>query len=623
MHSLIGQKTISFVGIAAFLLWVKTYIVYKLSFGITGESILQEIILFMNPLAFLLFVLGIATFLSEKSRIRYIVSCSFIISAVLYGNVVFYRFYNDFITFPVLFQTSNISDLGSSISELVSPADIWYFLDFFALCLIAAFKPAFIWFKKYVPGDRRFFYTASAGVLLLNLGLAEAVRPQLLTRTFDREILVKNIGTYNYHLYDAFLQTKSTAQRALADGSELADIQNYIHSNKVEPNEELFGAAKGKNLVIISMESTQGFVINRKINGKEITPFLNNFIKESFYFDNLYHQTGQGKTSDAEFLVENSLYPLGRGAVFFTNPQNTYFATPRILAEQGYYTAAMHANNKSFWNRDLMYKSLGYNRYYHLLDYKVTQENSIGWGLKDQDFFDQSLLHIKQMPRPFYAKLITLTNHFPYILDEENQFIDEFNSSSKTLNRYFPTVRYTDEALKDFIQGLKDSGLYDDTVIVLYGDHYGISENHNEAMGQYLGKEITPFEEVQLQKVPVIIHVPGEKGKTISRASGQVDLKPTILHLLGIKSAVGLEFGNDLLSPDKQDFAVLRGGNFVTRDYIYTKDTCYSKSTGQPADPHVCKPFIEKANLELQYSDQIVYGDLLRFFGKNSKQKSQ
>lgn len=149
-----------------------------------------------------------------------------------------------------------------------------------------------------------------------NLGLAETERPQLLTRTFDREMLVKNIGTYNYHLYDLFLQSKSSAQRALADGSELVDIENYIRANYKKPDEEMFGIAKGKNVILISMESTQSFVINNTVNGEEITPFLNDFIKESYYFENFYHQTGQGKTSDSEFLVDNSLYPLGRGAVF-------------------------------------------------------------------------------------------------------------------------------------------------------------------------------------------------------------------------------------------------------------------------------------------------------------------
>ena len=55
-------------------------------------------------------------------------------------------------------------------------------------------------------------------------------------------MLVKNLGTYNYHLYDIFLQSKSSAQRAMADGSELVDIDNYIKANHVKPNEEMFGS---------------------------------------------------------------------------------------------------------------------------------------------------------------------------------------------------------------------------------------------------------------------------------------------------------------------------------------------------------------------------------------------
>lgn len=159
------------------------------------------------------------------------------------------------------------------------------------------------------------------GVTFFNLALAEAARPELLTRTFDREILVKNIGTYHYHLYDAILQTKSSAQRALADGSELSEIENYVRANQKEVNDELYGLAKGKNVILISLESTQSFVINKTVNGEEITPFLNQFIKDSYYFNNFYHQTGQGKTSDSEFIIENSLYPLGRGAVFSLMPK--------------------------------------------------------------------------------------------------------------------------------------------------------------------------------------------------------------------------------------------------------------------------------------------------------------
>ncbi|QED48630.1 LTA synthase family protein [Cytobacillus dafuensis] len=605
---------ISLLGIAIVLLWLKTYITYKTSFDIKIENWKQEFILFINPLSFLLFVFGISLFMKEKNQKRYILITSFLVSVVLFANVVFYRFFNDFLTIPVLFQTSNMSDLGSSVNELLKFTDIFYFADVIILALIVFSKPKFVIQRKFSKVDRRAYFLIAVAIAFFNLGLAETERPQLLTRTFDREMLVKNIGTYNYHLYDAFLQSKSSAQRALADGSELVDIDNYINANYKKPNDELFGIAKNKNVILISLESTQSFVINETVNGQEITPFLNDFIKESYYFDNFYHQTAQGKTSDSEFIVENSLYPLSRGAVFFTHSGNEYTATPDILGNNGYYTAALHANNKSFWNRDIMYQSLGYDRFYSLPDYEVTAENSVGWGLKDIDFFEQSVQHLKEMPQPFYAKFITLTNHFPFELDEEDRFIEPYTSNNKTVNNYFPTVRYQDEALKLFIERLKAEGLYDDSIIVLYGDHYGISENHNKAMGEFLGEEVTPYVSTQLQRVPFIIHIPGQKGETISTVSGQMDVKPTILHLLGINTKNNIDFGSDLFSEDKLEFTVLRDGSFITKNNIYTRETCYDKGTGEPTDNSACEPYIEKAKNELEYSDKIIYGDLLRFY---------
>nr|WP_042350098.1 LTA synthase family protein [Bacillus massiliigorillae] len=605
------------------MLWIKTYITYKLCFDIKIENGMQEFILFINPLCFLMAIFAIGLFLKDKRRPMFIMITSILITAVLYGNVVYYREFTDFLTIPLLMQAKDIGDLGGSIVSLLSPWDILFFLDIVLLGLIIKFKPSFVVNKSYSKTNRRVFLLLVVAIGFFNLGLAETERPQLLTRTFDREMLVKNIGTYNYHIYDAYLATKSSAQRALADGSELAEVENYVRANYKEPNSEMFGAAKGKNVILISMESTQNFVINNTVNGQEITPFLNDFIKESYYFDNFYHQVGQGKTSDSEFLVENSLYPLSRGAVFFTHSQNEYKATPEILNENGYTTASLHANGKSFWNRDVMYQALGYENFYDIESYNVTEENSVGWGLKDKEFFDQSIAHLKEMQatgKPFYAKFITLTNHHPYELDPEDASIEPFNSNSKTLNNYFPTVRYTDEALEQFINKLKEEGLYDDSIIVIYGDHYGISENHNAAMAQYLGKEsITPFDSVQLQRVPFIVHMPNQKeGKVISKVSGQIDVKPTLLHLLGIDTKNNIEFGTDIFSKDKLDFTVFRDGSFVTKDYVYTRETLYDKKTGEPIeDKSVAEPYIEKAKQELEYSDKIIYGDLLRFNDKN------
>ncbi|MDX8359599.1 LTA synthase family protein [Cytobacillus sp. IB215316] len=612
----------SIILIATVLLWIKTYIVYKTSFDIKIESWKQEFILFINPLSFLLIVFGIALFIKEKRRNRYILITSFIVSFILFANVMYYREFTDFITIPLLFQANNLADLGNSIFELLHVTDIFMFVDVLILYFIMRKNNIRTSLTTFTNRERRAYFLMVAAVVFFNLGLAETERPQLLTRTFDREMLVKNIGSYNYHIYDLVLTSKTKAQRAFADSSEFVEIENYLNANYTEPDEDLFGIAKDRNVIMVSMESLQSFVINETINGEEITPFLNDLIEESYYFDNFYHQTGQGKTSDGEFLVENSLYPLGRGAVFFTNAENEFRATPEILKEEeDYYSAVFHANNKSFWNRDVIYPNLGYDRYFSLVDYDVNEENSIGWGLKDIEFFDQSVEKLKTLPQPFYTKFITLTNHFPFELDEEDKMVDEFTSNSRTLNRYFPTVRYMDESLKSFVEQLKQEGLYENSILVFYGDHYGISENHNKAMGEFLEKDITPLDVVQLQKVPFIIHIPGVTDKNpemISKVTGQLDVKPTLLHLLGVDTKDDVHFGSDIFSEDKLDFIVLRDGSFITEDYVYTKSTCYDKETGEETDGSKCEPYEEKAKQELEYSDNIVYGDLLRFYDGTS-----
>ncbi|MFT4447017.1 LTA synthase family protein [Bacillus subtilis] len=609
---------ISFMLIAILLMWLKTYAVYKTSFHIKIDNLTQEFILFINPLSFLLLIFGLSLFLKGKNRNRYIIAMSCLVTFVLLANMVFYRFYNDFLTIPVFFQTSNMGDLGSSIGTLLEPTDLLLAVDIAVLIWLHIRQKAFQSDIPSTKNERAAYFLFVASVYFFNLGLSEAERPQLLTRSFDREMLVKNISLFNFHIYDGVLQSKQSAQRALADSNSLTEIENYVTANAKDANKRLFGAAKGRNVILVSLESTQSFVINEKLNGEEITPFLNDFIKQSYNFNNVYHQTGQGKTSDSEFIVDNSLYPLGRGAVFFTNAGNQYMAAPEILKNSGYYSAVLHANNKSFWNRDLMYDSFGYDSFFDINSYDVTDENSVGWGLKDKEFFEQSSELMKNLPQPFYSRLITLTNHFPFDLDEEDQLIDEYDSSSQTLNKYFPTVRYQDEALKRFIEKLKEDGLYDNSVIVLYGDHYGISENHNEAMGQFLGKEITPFEEVQLQKVPLVIHIPGitdKKPQTIETVGGQIDIRPTLMNLLGIDTKDQIQFGNDLLSDEKLDFTVLRDGSFITDQVVYTDGACYDKETGKPLEEtKQCEAFADKAKQELSLSDEIIYGDLLRFY---------
>jgi lipoteichoic acid synthase len=608
---------ITFFAIAVVLFWIKTYAAYQIEFNLGIDNSLQKFLLLINPLSSALFFFGIALLFKKRTKLVMIIT-NFLLSFLLYANIAYYRFFNDFITVPVLMQTkTNAGQLGDSALSLMSPFDVFYFTDMFILIALALTV-----FKKVTVSNRKSFKIVllfSITTFLFNLGLAEKDRPQLLTRSFDRNYLVKYLGAYNFTIYDVIQNIKSSSQRALADSSDITEVENYRKANYAAPNPAYFGKAKGMNVIYISMESFQSFMIDYKMpDGQEVTPFLNSLAHDNntFYFENFFHQTGQGKTSDAEFLMENSLYPMAQGAVFVNKAQNTFQAAPAILKGYGYNSAVFHGNYKTFWNRNVMYKALGYDQFYDAEYYSMSDENTKNYGMKDKPFFKESMPILENMKQPFYTKFISLSNHFPFEMDPEDTDFPAGDYGDTVVNQYFQSAHYMDQSFEQFFNDLKSSGLYDNTVIVMYGDHYGISENHNDAMAKVLGvDEITPAINAKLQRVPLFIHVPGVKGGVQKQIGGEVDVRPTLLHLLGIDTKDYMEFGSDLLSKEHRNWATFRNGDFVSSDAIQINEKCYSFETGDLLDKNdACKAIGEKVNTELQMSDEIVYKDLLRFY---------
>jgi lipoteichoic acid synthase len=608
-----------FFAITVVLFWIKTYAAYQIEFTLGIDNTLQKFLLLINPISSALFFFGLALLFKKRTKLVMIIT-HFLLSFLLYANIVYYRFFNDFITVPVIMQMkTNAGQLGDSATSLMSPFDIFYFSDTIIL-IILALKV----FNKLIETNRKSFKIVllfSITTFLFNLGLAEKDRPQLLTRSFDRNYLVKYLGAYNFTIYDVIQNIKSSSQRALADSSDITDVENYRKANYAMPNPEYFGKAKGMNVIYVSLESFQNFMIDYKLNGQEVTPFLNSLAHDgnTFYFDNFYHQTGQGKTSDAEFLMENSLYPMSQGAVFINKAQNTFQASPAILKGYGYNSAVFHGNYKTFWNRNVMYKALGYDQFFDAEYYSMSEENTKNYGMKDKPYFKESMPMLESLKQPFYTKFITLSNHFPFEMDELDTDFPAGDFGDTVVNQYFQSAHYMDQAMEQFFNDLKADGLYDKSIIVLYGDHYGISENHNEAMKQVLGvDEITPTINAQLQEVPLFIHVPGVKGGVQHQYGGEVDVRPTVLHLLGIDTKEYMEFGSDLLSKQHRNWALFRNGDFVSPQFTQINEKCYSTETGELAvDTTTCKDIDGKIKTELQMSDEIVYKDLLRFYKPN------
>ena len=610
----------AFFLLTVFTITLKTYFSYYVDFSLGVKGLVQNLVLLMNPYSLIALVLSVFLFFKGKKAFWFIFIGGFLLTFLLYANVVYFRFFSDFLTFSTLNQAGNVESMGGAVSASFKWYDFVYFIDTIIYLAILIFKRKWLdnraFSKKFVP----VVMATSVALFFLNLAFAETDRPELLTRTFDHKYLVKYLGPYNFTVYDGVKTIENNQQKALASEDDLTKVLNYTKQKRTEPNPEYYGAAKKKNIIKIHLESFQTFLINKKVNGKEVTPFLNKLSsgnQDFTYFPNFFHQTGQGKTSDSEFTMDNSLYGLPQGSAYSLKGDNTYQSLPAILDQkQGYTSNVMHGDYKTFWNRDQVYKHFGIDNFYDATYYDMSDDNIVNLGLKDKPFFKASADYQSKMKKPFYSHLITLTNHYPFTLDEEDASIDKPNTGDSTVDGYIQTAHYLDQALEEYITDLKKKGLYDNSVIMIYGDHYGISENHNNAMEKLLGEKITPAKFTDLNRTGFWLKVPGKSGGVNKEYAGQMDVMPTLLHLVGIDSKNYLMFGSDMFSKQHNNVVPFRNGDFITEDYKYVNGKIYSNKdnellTEKPKDFDKNKKQVEK---DLEMSDSVLNGDLFRFY---------
>ena len=598
----------------------KTYFSYYVDFSLGVKGLVQNLILLMNPYSLIALVLSIFLFFKGKKAFWFIFIGGFVLTFLLYANVVYFRFFSDFITFSTLNQVGNVDSMGGAVTASFKWYDFVYFIDTIIYLFILIFKQKWldkrVFSKKFVP----VVMAAAIALFFLNLAFAESDRPELLTRTFDHKYLVKYLGPYNFTVYDGVKTIQNNQQKALANEDDLTKVLNYSKQKRVEPNQEYFGAGKKKNVIKIHLESFQTFLIDKKVNGEEVTPFLNKLSSGNAgyrYYPNFFHQTGQGKTSDSEFTMDNSLYGLPQGSAFSLKGDNTYQALPAILDQkQGYTSNVMHGDYKTFWNRDQVYRHFGIDKFYDATYYDMSEENLENLGLKDKEFFKESADYLAKEKEPFYSHLITLTNHYPFTVSPEDATIESPNTGDSTVDGYVQTARYLDESLEEFVNELKKKGLYEDSVIMIYGDHYGISENHNKAMEKLLGEEITPAKFTDLNRTGFWLKIPGKEGAVDETYAGQADVMPTLLHLMGIDTKNYLMMGTDMLSKEHNDTVPFRNGDFITKDYKYVNGRIYDNKTNEPVteEPKDFDKRKQQAEKDLQMSDDLINGDLLRFY---------
>lgn len=532
-------------------------------------------------------------------------------SFLLASDMWYYRYFEDFLSVSLLSQMTQMSDVSSGFTALIVPQDFLLFADSLIFVLLL-----FVFRKRpeVATAQKR---RRTAGLLAVSGIILSASLLTYRTLTEDRQptAAISDMrgyylfGFWGYHGWDAFKGV--TGQPS--DGLTAQEQQRINQKEQTNPT----GPKQTPNIILVQLESFQASVIDQTINGEEVTPNLNQLKKESLYFSSFYHQTHEGRTSDAEFITNTSLYPLKSGSVYTQYPTNEFEPLPALLEKNGYDTAAMHAYEKGFWNRDDVYKNIGFKHFFSQKDY--SKEKKIGMALNDQQFFLESIDHMETLQEPFFSFLVALTSHTPYEIDKEDQKLDLSGYKDPMLKRYYQTVHYVDTGVGKMIDELKQRNLWDQSLVIFYGDHDSGLVNEGSEMRKKADVS-SPVAAFELERrIPLFIKKPDQQtGLVMKENGGQIDIAPTIIDLLNLKTSYMM--GQSLID-NKPNLTGFRDGSFRYKDYYYEADltkasgegTCYDVSTEKKTEMKFCRNQVKDVSEQLKLSDKIIEENELKF----------
>ncbi|MDD2434735.1 MAG: LTA synthase family protein [Bacilli bacterium] len=608
----------------------------------------------LADLVIILIIGALGYFIKPKKQFRYYFIFSIILTAICLINSIYYTNYLSFTSFSLLATSLQLVDVADAvIGEVFEFKDLIYIYGPITLFMVnnsLKKKKYFDYVSTIEKGKVRALNTLVVALITLGffMSMVTGVDLSRLGKQWNREFVVMQFGIYVYQLNDAIASIQPQISPLFGyDNAAKLFREFYDEKPKEAPTNDYTNIFKGKNVILIHAESIQSFLINKSFNDIPATPNLNKLANEGIYFSNFYSQESVGTSSDSEFTINTSLMPASSGTVFVSYWDRQYVATPQLLKEKGYYTFTMHGNKAAFWNRNIMHPLLGFEKYYAYNEAYELDE-MLGLGLSDKSFFKQSVPIIKDISenyKNFIGTLIMLSNHTPftdieaisdYEVDYKYEKINEITGEKEIVSApylegtkigsYIKSVNYADAAIGEFINGLDASGLLDNTVIVIYGDHdakikrseFNRYYNYDPYTDNILTKDDENYQDINFytyelnRKVPFIIWTKNKKFKTeVTKVMGMYDVGPTLGNMFGFNNPYAL--GHDIFSIN-ENVVVFPDGNWLTNKMYYNNQ----KEEGlllQPDEP-VSRDYIDKYNdyatRIIDLSDAIIVHDLIR-----------
>ena len=602
-----------------------------------------------------MFIGSFSFLFKPKNRFTYLLSFSIFLTLICIINSVYYTFYTSFASISMISLTQYISDVGDAVVEnVVQLKDLIYIIGPILLIITHIRLKKKNHYKRIdVKSERKRktikSLSTTGALLLLFLVTMTSLDVSRFVKQWNKEYIVMRFGIYIYQFNDVVTSIQPKISSMFGYDKANKDFNDYfINVSETPTTNEYTDIFKGKNVIVIHAESMMTNVMDMEFNGQKVAPNLSKIASEGMYFSNFHSQVSVGTSSDSELTFNTSLLPTKSGTAFVSYSDRTYITTPKLLKEQGYYTFSMHANNADFWNRRNMYNSIGYDRFYSKVDYKIEKENIIGLGLSDKEFFSQSVNKLKKIDEKhekWYGLFIMLSNHTPFSsVDKYGEFPVDIKETITTedgkveekiypymegtkVGNYLKSYHYADSALGEFFAKLDQEGLLENTVVIIYGDHdarlpkkdYNRMFNYDKENDDTLDDEDPNYKEYDSyqyelgRKVPFIIWTKDMKNTKlnmkIDNVMGMYDVMPTIGNMFGFYNKYAL--GHDIFNIGSNNIVVFPNGNWVTNKMYYnSQKSAYLPLTEEEITEEEISNNVEYANRVLNVSNNIITFDL-------------
>lgn len=610
----------------------------------------------LADLSIVIIVGGLGYLLKPKNRFGYYLGFSIFFAAICLINSIYYSYYTSFASVSMLSLTQYVGDVGDAVVEqVIHFKDFIYIIGPILIVLVnMRLKKKTNYKKIEIKSDRKkkTIKTVAVGAVIALIFILTLTPTDMsrLVKQWNREYIVMKYGIYIYQGNDVIASIQPKINSLFGYDQAKRNFKEYFKNQEEHQDNKYTNIFEGKNVIVIHGESLQTNLMSLSFNGEEVTPNLNKLASEGMFFSNFYSPVSVGTSSDAELMFNTSLLPTKSGTAFVSYSDRTYNATPKLLGEKGYYTFSMHGNNADFWNRRKMHQSLGYDRFYSKTDYNVTKENTVGLGINDYAFFEQSVEKLKKIDKKhnkWYGMLMMLSNHTPfsevdkygdYPVDIKETVTNEDGTTEEVsypymegtkLGNYFKSAHYADGAIGELIDRLDEEGLLENTIVVIYGDHdarlpradYNRLYNYDKETDSILDetdpnyKEYDSYQYELGRKVPLIIWSKDMKGTDLNKEYTDVmsmyDVEPTLGNMFGYSNKKAL--GHDIFDIKDQNIVVYPNGNWLTNSVYYNSQKGeYLSLTDNPVTEEEIKKNTDYASNLLDVSNEIIVFDLLK-----------